>query len=383
MLTPDVTRRGLRLLVAPLVLAGLTAWIAPVAPTAAGAVLPPGVSSLASFSISGRLNGVVAISASDAWATGCTSCLTSTPRTLIVHWNGKAWDRMASPTGVLSAVTATSATNVWAVGSTSSGKALILRWNGKVWKQVPSPSHAGSGLSGVVATSLGNAWAVGGSLILHWTGTAWTRVPSPSIKGDLVSLLSVAATSPRNAWAVGSTYSTVSGSQTLIESWNGKVWKRVPSPSTVSNGTGLSGVVALSTGSAWAVGCSECGLGGYAESLIERWNGKTWKQVAVPSRAGNGDLFAVASVSTRSAWAAGGYYAVSGESFSVKTVTERWNGNAWKRVSSPSPGAEASVYGLDALSTNNAWAVGAYQTVSGSGGSDKTLILHWNGKAWK
>ena len=244
-------------------------------------------------------------------------------------------------------------------------------------------------LKAVAASSPGNAWAAGGyatesgadkTLTLRWNGTSWVRTPSVS-PGIHSVLNGVATTSATSAWAVGGTGG--SNAATLIEQWNGKAWKRVPSPSTVSNGTGLSGVVALSTGSAWAVGCSECGLGGYAESLIERWNGKTWKQLAVPSRAGNGDLFAVASVSTRSAWAAGGYYAVSGESFSVKTVTERWNGNAWKRVSSPSPGAEASVYGLDALSTNNAWAVGAYQTVSGSGGSDKTLILHWNGKAWK
>ncbi len=324
---------------------------------------------------------MVAISAGDAWAVGCTRCLTSSAGTLIVHWNGTDWVRMAGPSGVLAAVTATSASNAWAVGSTDAGKTLIMHWNGIAWKEVPS--HVGNGLSGVAATSGSNAWAVGGSSILHWNGTAWSRVASPAIKGDVVSLSSVVATSPGNAWAVGSTYSTVNGSETLIDRWNGKLWRRVPSPSPVSNGAGLSGVAAVSARSAWAVGCAECALGGYAESLIERWNGTSWEQEAVPGRGGNGDLFDVVALSTRNAWAVGGYYSVSGESFSVRTVTERWNGTAWNRVSSPSDGKEASLYGVDATSSRDAWAVGAYQTVTGSASSDKTLILHWNGSSWK
>jgi hypothetical protein len=45
----------------------------------------------------------------------------------------------------------------------------------------------------------------------------------------------VAATSPRNAWAVGSIgpgpgINPGRGTKTLIEHWNGKTWKRVPSP---------------------------------------------------------------------------------------------------------------------------------------------------------
>lgn len=328
---------------------------------------------VAYFTVSGRLNAVTAISASDAWAVGCTSCSTSTPMSLIVHWNGTAWKREpgAAPAGgILYGVAATSANNAWAVGSTYSGKALIMHWNGTTWKREPG---ATGGLSGVAATSAENAWAVG-SLILHWNGTTWKRVPSPS-----VSLFSVAATSASDAWAAGSTYSTVTGSHTLITRWNGKVWKRVPSPSPVSNGVGLSGVAALSARSAWAVGCSECGLGGFADSLIERWNGTSWKQVPSP----NGDLFGVAATAARSAWAVGGFYAVSGASQSLRTLTLRWNGATWEKASSPSPGAEAALYGVAATSATNAWAVGAYETVSGSGGSDKTLILHWNGSAWK
>ena len=59
--------------------------------------------------------------------------------------------------------------NAWAVGgagSTSSPKTLVVHWNGTAWKQVPSPAPADSSLSGVAATSASNAWAVG-CTVLH------------------------------------------------------------------------------------------------------------------------------------------------------------------------------------------------------------------------
>jgi hypothetical protein len=90
--------------------------------------------------------------------------------------------------------------------------------------QTRSPGPAASftingALSGVAATSAGNAWAVGGAnsgktLIVHWNGTAWSRVPSPSLSG-FASLSGVAATSATNAWAVGSGIVGTSG-KTLI-----------------------------------------------------------------------------------------------------------------------------------------------------------------------
>ena len=59
--------------------------------------------------------------------------------------------------------------DVWVAGISFSGganQALILRWNGRTWRQAASPNLGSAGsdnsLSGVAATSAGNAWAVGG-----------------------------------------------------------------------------------------------------------------------------------------------------------------------------------------------------------------------------
>lgn len=75
--------------------------------------------------------------------------------------------------GGLDGVAAISASDAWAVGSDGK-KSLILRWHGAVWRKVPSPSPAPSGdsLDSVAATAASNAWAVGGAgvnaLVFHW-----------------------------------------------------------------------------------------------------------------------------------------------------------------------------------------------------------------------
>ncbi|MHB1877239.1 MAG: beta propeller repeat protein, partial [Streptosporangiaceae bacterium] len=107
---------------------------------------------------------MAATSPGNAWALGFTTA-TKTRETLIFHWNGRAWKRVANPGPAgasVYAVAATSARNAWMVGSTGSGKILILHWNGRAWKRVASPSPGHAFLNAVAATSARNAWAVGG-----------------------------------------------------------------------------------------------------------------------------------------------------------------------------------------------------------------------------
>jgi hypothetical protein len=293
-----------------------------------------------------------------------------------------------SISGELSAVVATSETNAWAVGSTgssSSAKTLILHWNGAAWKQVASPSPAGSAsLSSVAASSPTNAWAIGSAgngtaLILHWNGTAWKQVSSPNLAPHSV-LSALATTSPTNAWAVGS----VGSSKTLILHWNGTAWKQVSSPSLPA--TYLTSVAATSVSNAWAVGYTGTG------TLVLHWNGSTWKRVSSPTpgpvtspvSSTGGTLIGVGTVSAATAWAVG----TTGDCGcgNGDSLILRWNGSAWKQVPSPTPAggrkAGAALRDVAATSTNNAWAVG----VSGCGcmpSSYWPFILRWNGTAWK
>jgi hypothetical protein len=230
-----------------------------------------------------QLDGVRVLSASDAWAVGDTgdSCCTlftpaqtpdpPPPETLILHWNGTRWARVASPSpgsiNQLHAVSALSRRDAWAVGGTDIGT-LILHWNGSRWAQVASPvKPPGGSLAGVGATSRSNAWAVGSvpngtasqTLILHWNGTRWRRVPSPNPGGSAHdnALTGVAVTSAGNAWAVGS-YTSGAVQKTLILHWNGSAWTRVTSPDPGTSNQ-LAGVRAVSASDAWAVGSFSSG----------------------------------------------------------------------------------------------------------------------------
>jgi serine/threonine-protein kinase len=327
----------------------------------------------ASFSVNGSLRGVVATSASNAWAVGSTGSFLS-PKPLIVHWNGTGWKQTPSsglPSGELSAVAASSARDAWAVGGTNRGQSLILHWNGTSWNQVPSAGAAGS-LTGVSASSTTNAWAVGSgsgkALILHWNGTTWNQVPSPS-PGGRVSLSAVAVTSGRNAWAVGEVVTGSFSYAGLILHWNGTAWQKVPNPSPSEGqyGNTLAGVAATSATNAWAVGCTDgCPVGG--TPLIERWNGISWKQVAAPTTPYALYNLGGVAASATSAWAVGGGGPVTLEA----TATTYWNGRSW-RLSHGISGA--GLAGVTATSATNAWAVGS--TASG-----RTLILRWNGQMW-
>jgi hypothetical protein len=153
---------------------------------------------------------------------------------VITHWNGTAWTRVPSPAPAglsdeFYGVAAVAADSVWAVGQSAGigavGSPLIEHWNGTAWAPVSSPVIPGGGaLSAVSASSAGNAWAVGKSsrgsgLIEHWDGMAWSVVPSPAYG----MLTGVAADSRSSVWAVG--YWTGGSNPTaVIEHWNGTAW---------------------------------------------------------------------------------------------------------------------------------------------------------------
>jgi hypothetical protein len=301
-----------------------------------------------------------------------------------VGWTGVQPPSPSTAVNVLDGVAVLSPCNAWAVGDYANGTAeqtLIEHWNGTSWKQVTSPNPGGSSnsnvLEAVAATSSTNAWAVGDyangtadrTLIEHWNGTSWKQVTSPNPGGsDGNFLYGVTATSSTNAWAVGY-YANSTAEQTLIEHWNGTSWKQVtsPNPGGSSNSNVLEAVAATSSTNAWAVGYTYNGTA--EQTLIEHWNGTSWKQVTSPNPGGSDGniLEAVAATSSTNAWAVGDYGTKD------QTLIEHWNGRAWKQATSPNPGGSSNsniLHGVAATSSTNAWAVGyfsngtAYQTLA-------------------
>ncbi|MGI8864614.1 MAG: hypothetical protein ACR2JH_09500 [Solirubrobacteraceae bacterium] len=330
-----------------------------------------------------ELEAVSATSATDAWSVGFRE-----GQALILHGDGRGWSPVATPRiGKLFGVSARSASDAWAVGDASvpgshTLQTAVLHWDGLTWTRVPSPSPSTfyNQLYGVVAVSPQDAWAVGyslspgrafHSLLLHWNGAKWSTVRVPGVELDAVD-----AVSSRNVWAVGD--------QILLH-WNGTRWSRqtvrtrdfLQSLQVIK----LVGVSAVSPTNVWAVGHRCANLGTcIPRTEIIHWNGRHWSTVRspAPSRWFN-VLSGVRALSSRDAWAVGAY--CNGSKCSPeRTLTVHWDGRRWSTVPSPNPSSSLNLLaGIGAASPTEMWAVGA--RTGGSSGTD-TLMLDWNGTRW-
>jgi hypothetical protein len=353
------------------------------------------------------LAGVSATSASNAWAVGhYHNNTTGDTDTLVLRWNGTAWKQAAAPSpgpiwNFLYAVSATSATNAWAVGyyvnkAAIADDTLALHWDGTDWDQVatPNPSSSSNHLYGVWATSASNAWAVGqyhnnttgetDTLALHWDGTAWKQVASPNPSPgtqDPNTLNGVAGTSASDVWAAGYYVTSTNTTQTLILHWDGTAWDQVSSPSPARLTNYLYGVAATSASNAWAVGQYHNNTTGVDDTLVLRWNGTGWTQASSANAGSQGNILSgVTATSASNAWAAGDSCTNVACTFSHALILD-WDGTDWDQVASPDASSFANVLsGVSATSASNAWAVGYYDKTTI--GPRDTLILHWNGVTW-
>jgi hypothetical protein len=129
------------------------------------------------------------------------------------------------------AVSATSASDTWAVGSelhAGKNQTLVLHWNGTSWQQMTVPQPAGNNgdtFNAVAATSASNAWAAGfyfnskveqRTFLAQWDGSAWRQVPSPTPGTAGATLNAVTASSANQAWSVGTYQPDVTTSRSLV-----------------------------------------------------------------------------------------------------------------------------------------------------------------------
>jgi hypothetical protein len=340
-----------------------------------------------------QLDNIQAVSATDIWVLGQHDT-TSAP--LVWHGNGRTWTQVPVPGqllhgGSLADIAATSPDSAWAIGTTGSSQTLILHWNGTAWSRQASPNAPGVDLlDSATATSAGSAWAVGEAcaktsqtcspLILHWNGTRWSLTTSPLV-ADSDHLEDVTATSPDNAWADGLTCSITFGcpSGAMIVHWNGKTWSSQKLPAT--RGLGLIAIAAASARDGWAFGRIFNG-GDTFTPVALRWTGSRWATASPPARlVPNGALESGAVTAPDDVWAVG-----LPDSGPGNTILIHWNGKTWSRVPSPTPGVRGSTQlgQVVALSGQDAWAVGSYcaKPYTVNCAANRPLLQHWNGKTW-
>jgi hypothetical protein len=138
------------------------------------------------------LSGIAGSAPTDVWAVGYSRDLPYGNRarhSLILHYDGSAWSRVPSPDvdtqTVLNGVVALSTTNAWAVGYASNQGAVVMHFDGHSWTATTLPQL--SSLTAIVALSASDIWAAGfdaaGNVALAWRGSSWDDHPGASPAG--------------------------------------------------------------------------------------------------------------------------------------------------------------------------------------------------------
>jgi hypothetical protein len=256
------------------------------------------------------------------------------------------------------------------------------------WTVIDSPNLGSENnyLSAVEAVSDSDIWAVGQAgefdsteIIQHWNGLDWSMTSGPQILSDTVQIADLTSLSSNDLWAVGYHYPDFNSAQTLVEHWDGYGWQTIPSHDLSTYGNYLNAVDAVETNDVWAVG-------GYFTTflegrvLVQHWDGIEWNIVPTPNFTATGSvniLYGVDAVSANDIWAVGRYKAGSG--MPQRTLIQHWDGTEWHIVSSPNlSDSPHNLRSVSAISANDVWAVGnhVYQ------GNYRTLIEHWDGTQW-
>jgi len=312
----------------------------------------------------------------------------------------------------LNAITAISATDAWAAGymndnNLNGSRTLTMHWDGLTWTVVPSPnpgsipscmnSNTGNFINAVSGAASNDVWAVGFAftcsgplkpMALHWDGTQWNVVQTPNlIAVDNAALNGVLALASNNIYAVGYHPASNGAIRTLIEHWDGTSWKVVASPNTSSTGNLLWAISATSPTDIWAVG-DRVAQNVPVKTLAVHFDGIKWAVVPSPNPINTGDLSAnvlssVQAVSPTDVTAVG--FIRDSATQRTLTLIERWDGTKWKVVPSPNQGQSAGdlniLNGVTEVSGTDLYAAGYFENAA-TGGQHRTMVQHFDGNSW-
>jgi hypothetical protein len=225
------------------------------------------------------LDAIDSLTPSNAWSAGAFYQGSSTLGALIEHWDGSQWSVVANPASgqpgaILNAITAVSASDIWAVGQQQNAAGVIVplteHWNGTRWSVVSVPAgNSPSHLLAVSADGADDVWAVGAQteagtsdngvvLAEHWNGAKWTAVTGLPSLGN-AELQQVYAASGTDVWAT--VYTVLPDSDLGVEDfvhWNGAKWTTVTAPGPQEWGLDYeyAGLAGTGPDNIWAAGYS-------------------------------------------------------------------------------------------------------------------------------
>ena len=258
--------------------------------------------------------GVATLNGQPSWIVGLSSAQSESTRVpLIGQWTGTSWAFSAAPWksfGVLNAVSSTSPTNAWVVGSIGSytRSPIAAHWDGVTWTKVAVPKPRGQlGVFTDMATLDTNRfWASGARLnngllkpIVSFHNLHGWHSRNPSIPSGAEGGLSDVTIAPGGkVWAGGWLTDATGQGRPWVIYWTSKGWKTSLLAPADAGRASVMDLWFSSATDGYAAGFIERDGGGY-EPLIQHWDGVSWSAVDT-SWAANRSI-ALAAVSVDSA----------------------------------------------------------------------------------
>jgi hypothetical protein len=322
----------------------------------------------------------------DVWAVGSSTPAGGHARTLIERRQGGRWRVVPSPNAgsggnYLLDIAGTGGGEAWAVGqrttSAGVGRTLVVRWDGSAWNILPSP-NIGRGvnvLTSVAVASAVDVWVAGyhdvegthRSLVFRWNGARWFNQSLPPVAASGEGINSIAAGTDGRVWAVGGSASSLGPGRSMLLSFDGRTWHRERLRHT-PQGSSLSGVAVSPDGIVWAVGAYGGTTGDRSFILSSRgaWPLMPHEPVGRISE----DLNDVATAGGDAVWAAGSSF--SGRLYA--TLIEYSERGHWSSVTTPNlPRMDNRLLSVVALPGGDIWAVGSAWKEAELA---RTLVLH-------
>lgn len=266
---------------------------------------------------------------------------------------------------------------------------------------LPLPENTtGAKVNAAKAFGDAEAWLVGGydrgpllqqlSIAWHRVGDGdWEIVPTPSPQPCApdpgcaqVWFNAIDGAAPDDVWAGGWRYGTnqdgFAGGQLFLAHWDGSEWRQVDAPVT-SGGSGaeITGIHAIASDDVWFVGSWITDSGWPA--LAMHWDGSSLQIVETPfptPGTPGWSLAAVDAIATNDAWAVG--HGSDGDMSGIPYVLH-WDGGGWQLADVPAPGDSKAFGSLLALAADDVYAGGSWFTAGVGYGP---MILHYDGSAW-
>jgi hypothetical protein len=289
---------------------------------------------------------------SEVWAVGSGGS---------AHYDGSTWTVFPDPSAALTAVHGSDATNVWAVGISSSGTLTLdiqvnvaLRWDPGNKQWISGAQLASTLFFSVWTSGPNDVWALGEPFDIgtdgvpwHWDGTSWTVVGTQAGIFTLFdhgpqSLNATFGIDANNVWAVGTS------GQVLQNTGSG--WHQVGPQEFTARWNGIWG---SSASDIWIVGDG---------ARVRHWDGTALQTILTPSSIAGENLLAVYGFAV-SGLPSSDVYAV-GDAGSII----HYNGTAWSEPANPTDCRLNAIWGSG---PTDIWAVGACSE-----------IAHFTGGAW-